>query len=74
MTFADGRSVRRDSSHTKLKVSAKNGFATPGQTGHLYEIHITTDESLSLAVYVQDDGQKFTVTKDAAGKSRCSAP
>jgi hypothetical protein len=68
LTFADGSSVRRDTSHTKLKVSAKNGFATPGQTGHLYEIHVTTDESLSIAVYVQDDGQKFTVTKDAAGK------
>jgi hypothetical protein len=66
--FADGRSVRRDSSHTKLKVSAKSGFATPGETGHLYEIHVTTDETLSRAVYVQDDGQIFKVNKDAAGK------
>ncbi len=68
LTFADGRSVRCDSSLTKLKVSPKSGFATPGQTGHLYEIHVTTDESLSRAVYVQDDGKIFKVNKDTAGK------
>lgn len=43
-------------------------FATPGQTGHLYEIHVTTDETLSRAVYVQDDGQIFKVNRDAAGR------
>jgi hypothetical protein len=68
LIFADGRSVRRDTSHTKLKVSAKSGFATLGLGGHLYEIHVTTDESLSRALYVQDDGKIFKVNKDAAGK------
>jgi len=40
----------------------------PRLGGHLYEIHVTTDESLSRAVYAQDDGKIFKVNKDAAGR------
>ncbi|HEY0138553.1 MAG TPA: hypothetical protein VGB85_30930 [Nannocystis sp.] len=51
-----------------LKVIPKTGFATPGKSGHQFELHDTADKTRSRAIYVQDDKQTFNVKLDGAGK------
>lgn len=65
--FANSRWLSLAGTKTKLKVSAKSGFATPGERGHLYEVHDTADAAKSRAIYVQEDQKMFKVTKDSAG-------
>lgn len=68
LQFANSQRIEIDGTKTKLKITAKSGFAAPGKQGHLYEVHETADATKSQAAYVQEDGKVFEVTKDSAGK------
>jgi hypothetical protein len=68
LIFANSRRLTLAGTNTKLKVSAKIGFATAGKQGHLYEVHDTADATKSRAIFLQEDKQMFEVTRDSAGK------
>jgi hypothetical protein len=75
ISFADGRTILvAQTPNVTLTVSAKTGFASPGQSGHLYEVTDTTDPTKSVALYLQEDKQLFGVNKDSAGRFTVLGP
>jgi hypothetical protein len=73
--FADGRTfLVANTPNVTLTVSAKTSFASPGKSGHLYEVTDTTDASKSKALYLQEDRQLFSVNRDSAGRFTVVGP
>lgn len=69
-----GKSVTMAGVAVTLRVTAKTGFATPGKSGHQYELHDGKDKTLSRAIFVQEDQQTFRVDLDAGGKFTVLGP
>jgi hypothetical protein len=65
--FANGKSESIARATVTLVVTAKSGFKTAGKNGFLYELRDTADATKSTAVYLQDDGKLFRVTKGVLG-------
>jgi hypothetical protein len=65
--FGVGRGLDIASDAVTLRITAKNGFLTPGKAGHLYEL-ICKDDQLSRAAFVEEDRRAVEVLRDGSGK------
>jgi hypothetical protein len=67
LEFWHGKSVTHPTADVSLVVRAVPDVVAPGKKGHLHVLR-DIDDTKSHAVFLQEDGRLFKITRDAAGR------